>query len=249
MNLPYIKVFPDLCETVSLLSDAEAGRLLKSVLRYANGEEAELPGQEKLVFAMLRRQMDRDAAEYARNAEKQRRNGQKGGRPKKATGTHQNPKNPLVFFESQKSKEKEEEKDKEEVERACAREAAAASGSTGGQACVQACAPLMTDAEMDAASEAFARIMEAMEAVGIKATAYNCDQVMAMQAEYGMDRVLDAIHRAAEGDRKGGISLAFLRAILAREQGGGTPDADEAEARRARDEARTLARLRGELPK
>ncbi len=113
MNLPYIKVFLDLSATVDLLSDAEAGRLLKALLHYGNGEEDELLGQEKLVFAMLRGQIDRDAVSYADYKDKQRGNGKKGGRPKKPTETQQNP---SLFLKTQKSQDKEEDKDKDKDE-------------------------------------------------------------------------------------------------------------------------------------
>lgn len=200
--LPYIKVFPDLSETVDLLSDAEAGRLLKSILHYANGEEDELPGQEKLVYAMLRKQIDRDAAEYERYSEKQRANGCKGGRPKKPKETQQNPKNPPVFEKTQKSQEEEKEKDKEEeVVRAPACETAPAAG-------------WMSAEEMDRAAEEYNSLMDAMEAIGMPTTVYNTEQVMALKAQYGTDKVLAALKTAAEGDTKGGVSLAFVRAIL-----------------------------------
>jgi hypothetical protein len=200
--LPYIKVFPDLSETVDLLSDAEAGRLLKSILHYANGEEDELPGQEKLVYAMLRKQIDRDAAEYERYSEKQRANGCKGGRPKKPRETQQNPKNPLVFEKTQKSQEEEKEKEKEkEVVRAPARETAPAAG-------------WMSAEEMDRAAEEYNSLMDAMETIGMPTTAYNTEQVMALKAQYGTDKVLASLKTAAEGDTKGGVSLAFVRAIL-----------------------------------
>lgn len=208
--LPYIKVFPDLSETVDLLSDAEAGRLLKSILHYANGEEDELPGQEKLVYAMLRKQIDRDAAEYEHYSEKQRANGCKGGRPKKPKETQQNPKNPLVFEKTQKSQEKEKEKEKEkEVVRAPARETAPAAG-------------WMSAEEMDRAAEEYNSLMDAMETIGMPTTAYNTEQVMALKAQYGTDKVLAALKTAAEGDTKGGVSLAFVRAIL-----DGKPKAEE----------------------
>ena len=113
MNLPYVKVFGDLSATVDLLSDAEAGRLLKSLLHYINGGEDELLGQEKLVFAMLKSQIDRDSASYAAFADKQRENGKKGGRPPKANAFSDNPKNPSLFSETQKSQEEEKEKDKD----------------------------------------------------------------------------------------------------------------------------------------
>lgn len=113
MNLPYVKVFGDLSATVDLLSDAEAGRLLKSLLHYINGGEDELLGQEKLVFAMLKSQIDRDSASYAAFTDKQRENGKKGGRPPKANAFSENPKNPSLFSETQKSQEEEKEKDKD----------------------------------------------------------------------------------------------------------------------------------------
>ena len=117
MNLPYIKLFIDFGATVDLLSDAEAGRLLKAILHYANGQEVNLTGQERLVYAMLKSQIDRDAASYQQFCDKQRENGSKGGRPKKPTETQQNPNNPTVISKTQitlnKDKDKEEDEDKE----------------------------------------------------------------------------------------------------------------------------------------
>ena len=97
MNLPFIKLFADSGETIEMLSDAEAGRLLKSLLRYVNDQEPILSGNEKFVFAMLKAQMDRDAAGYQAFLDKQRANGMKGGRPRK------NPENPRVISETQKT--------------------------------------------------------------------------------------------------------------------------------------------------
>lgn len=116
MNLPYIKLFTDFSATVDLLSDAEAGRLLKAVLHYANNQEVNLTGQERLVYAMLKSQIDRDAASYQQFCDKQRENGLKGGRPKKPTETQQNPNNPTVITETQKTLNKDKDKDKEEDE-------------------------------------------------------------------------------------------------------------------------------------
>ena len=95
MNLPFVKLFADSSATIDLLSDAEAGRLLKALMHYINADVIDLPGQEKLVFAMLKAQIDRDAANYQEFTDKQRENGKKGGRPKK---TQENPKNPTVFL-------------------------------------------------------------------------------------------------------------------------------------------------------
>lgn len=107
MNLPFIKLFADSGETIEMLSDAEAGRLLKSLLRYVNDQEPILSGNEKFVFAMLKAQMDRDAAGYQAFLDKQRANGMKGGRPRKNPENprviEQNPENPRVISETQKT--------------------------------------------------------------------------------------------------------------------------------------------------
>lgn len=200
--LPYIKVFPDLSETVDLLSDAEAGRLLKSILHYANGEEDELPGQEKLVYAMLRKQIDRDAAEYERYSEKQRANGCKGGRPKKPKETKQNPKNPLVLEKTQKSQEEEKDKDKEEEERA------------GARAGMTAPAPFMTPEECDAAAQQYDRVKNTLVRVGIQPTLQAMDTAMGLLADYGEERLLAALRTASDHDKKGGVNWPFVRRIL-----------------------------------
>ena len=116
MNLPYIKLFGDTSATVDMLSDAEAGRLLKSLLHYASGQVDDLPGQEKLVFAMLKTQMDRDAASYQEYLDKQRENGKKGGRPKNPSLSDENPENPSLFLKTQKSQDKDKDKDKDKEE-------------------------------------------------------------------------------------------------------------------------------------
>ena len=212
--LPYVKVFGDLSATVDLLSDAEAGRLLKSLLHYINDREDELLGQEKLVFAMLKSQIDRDAASYAAYTDKQRENGRKGGRPAKAKPFSENPKNPSLFSETQKSQEKEEEKEKEkEKENARTR----AGGSIS---------PFVSEEEADRLSAEYTRNMQtllaALEDVGMKPTARNEQAAEELLAQYGLDRVLKAIDAAAEHDSRGGVSWAYLRRIL---EGGPRPSA------------------------
>ena len=111
-NLP-IKVFPDASDTVDLLSDAEAGRLFKSLLHYINGTNDELPGKEMLVYTMLKKQFDRDVASYEEYLDAQRENGKKGGRPKKPMGFSENPNNPRVFNGPKKTLEVEVDVDHE----------------------------------------------------------------------------------------------------------------------------------------
>lgn len=122
MTLSYIKVFLDWDKTTRALKDAEKGRLIDALIMHAKGEqdaEANLSGNERFVFPIFQSQIDRDNEEYSRFIDKQRSNGAKGGRPKKPTGLEENPKNPLVFLETQKSqdKDKEKEKDKDKKEK------------------------------------------------------------------------------------------------------------------------------------
>lgn len=124
--LPYIKLFTDLSGTVDLLTDQEAGRLFKGLLHYANGQGDELPGQEKLIFSMLKAQIVRDEENYNRDRE----NGNKGGRPKKPGVSTEKPgvsdEKPGVIStkpgvsannqDKEEEKEKEKDKDKDEEE-------------------------------------------------------------------------------------------------------------------------------------
>lgn len=112
----YIKVFCDMSETVDELSDAEAGRLFKALLHYGGKLQTvdQLPGQEKLIFKILKAQIDRDREAFKRKANAVRENGKLGGRPpknlKKPTETKENlkkPKKPTWFSENQNSQDKD----------------------------------------------------------------------------------------------------------------------------------------------
>lgn len=80
-------------EDIEELTDEEAGRLFKALLRYVGtGEVTGMDRVEKAVFNPIRRRIDKDAAEYERVCEKNRINGAKGGRPPgKPTETQNNP--------------------------------------------------------------------------------------------------------------------------------------------------------------
>lgn len=217
MKMPYIKVFGDLSATIDLLSDAEAGRLLKSLLHYANDREDELTGQEKLVFAMLKVQMDRDAASYAAYTDKQRTNGQKGGRPRKPTETQANPKNPSLFAETQKSQDKEEDKEKEKDKDEDKDE------GVGVSACARATTPPpmpygLTDQEITAALDRDQAIEQAARDCGLPIAPANMITARDLAAEHGLDTLLQAIRRAADGKSQ---TWGYVKGILRRwrEQG------------------------------
>ena len=104
--MKYLKVFTNFAEIIEPLDDAEQGRLFRAMLRYAeSGEQDELAGNERFVWAAARQIIDRER-EFC---EKQTSNGSKGGRPKKPTETQANPQKPTETQKSHKEKEKEKE--------------------------------------------------------------------------------------------------------------------------------------------
>lgn len=131
MERPYFCAYHSYLEAMEALNDAERGRLFTACLTYSmTGESPQLTGNERFVFPSLKGQIDRDNQRFAEFDRKQAENGRKGGRPrkkpkettegeessqkpKKATGLSENPKNPTLFSETQKSQDKEKDKDKD----------------------------------------------------------------------------------------------------------------------------------------
>lgn len=76
----YIPIFLDWTDTTEMLSDAEKGRLVDALVRYARGEfqPDQIKGNERFLFAAMRGQVDRHLEKVA----KLRENGAQGGRPK-----------------------------------------------------------------------------------------------------------------------------------------------------------------------
>ncbi len=108
MAREYFCAYHSLLEGLQAFSDAECGRLFRACLKYSSeGTTAELSGNERFIWPMLKNMIDRDKEAYSEKCETNRLNGEKGGRPK-------NQKNPTVFSETEKTQEKEKEEDKEE---------------------------------------------------------------------------------------------------------------------------------------
>lgn len=78
--MEYLKVWVDFREVLAPLSNEEKGRLFEAMLKYAeDGQEVELSGNERFLWAVARQHIDRTRAE----SERLKLNGAKGGRPKK----------------------------------------------------------------------------------------------------------------------------------------------------------------------
>lgn len=96
-------LYADLIHTLSKLPDDKAGQLFKLILDYVNDKD---PESEDLLlqiaFEPIKQQLKRDLVSWREYREKQSENGKLGGRPKK-TQTQENPKNPSLILESEKS--------------------------------------------------------------------------------------------------------------------------------------------------
>jgi len=88
-------VYLDYSKAVTKLSDAEAGKLFKALLEYADsGQDPQLEGSLYAVFAIMQNQLDRDTEKYVQKCERLRQNGSKGGRPvrdKEPNGNQEKP--------------------------------------------------------------------------------------------------------------------------------------------------------------
>lgn len=202
----YVKVFTDFAKTMEMLGDAEKGRLFAAMLEYAEtGKEPDLRGNEKFVWPTAKLGIDRDAGAYERKVSAARTNGMLGGRKKTDIGFSKTKKTDVGYFGSEKTNT-EQDKDKDKDKDAVARTRATAQS------------PLLADAEMDAASANYQQdqqaILAAMERVGMQASSYNADTALSLAATYGAQAVVAALEKAAQHDRRGGISWVFVKAIL-----------------------------------
>jgi len=88
------------------LTDEQAGKLFKAISNYQNGIETDLDFGLRMAFAPFKNQFVRDLEKYNEKCERNKSNGNKGGRPKKDvenTETETNPKNPVGYFETEKT--------------------------------------------------------------------------------------------------------------------------------------------------
>ena len=79
-DMTYLKVFTDFRELMEPLNAEEKGRLFEAMLSYAmDGTEAALEGNERFVWPVARRTIDREAAAYESKVEASRAAGKRSG--------------------------------------------------------------------------------------------------------------------------------------------------------------------------
>lgn len=84
MNKNSFVLYNDLIHTVSQLPDDTAGKLLKHILSYVNGEEVATNDiLINIAFEPIKQSLIRDQEKYKARCDRNKNNGSKGGRPKK----------------------------------------------------------------------------------------------------------------------------------------------------------------------
>lgn len=110
----YAALFHEYLDEMADLTDAEFGRLARALLVYSRtGEFPALNGNERLFKRRVIMQEDRAQESYVQMVEKNRANGQLGGRPRKPRETQRNPEKPT---ETQNNQQKPNETKKTQIE-------------------------------------------------------------------------------------------------------------------------------------
>lgn len=86
MNKKSFVIHCDIEDQLDLLTNEQVGTLFRSVVRYASNEEeiSSNDGMVKLLFSVIKKQIDRDTEKYKAVCERRREAGSKGGKQKVA---------------------------------------------------------------------------------------------------------------------------------------------------------------------
>ena len=86
MNKKSFVIYCDIGDQLELLTDEQVGVLFRSVVKYASNEEelSSNDGMVKLLFSVIKKQIDRDTEKYKAVCERRREAGSKGGKQKVA---------------------------------------------------------------------------------------------------------------------------------------------------------------------
>ncbi len=100
-------LYADIIHTVKKMPKEKAGELFMTILSYVNDEDPTVDDLlVEVAFEPIKQQLKRDLKKWEDFKEKQSLNGKKGGRPHKGlviTESEENPNNPSLLDESQKS--------------------------------------------------------------------------------------------------------------------------------------------------
>ena len=210
MALEYVPVFWDWIEVTGELNDQEKGRLIDAMVMYSRGGDWQdrIKGNERYLFPAFRQQIERARTMSEKRADA----GATGGKQAQANASK------AKQIQANSSKRKQTQANaskiakKEEEEK---REVATTDGGGG----------FLTEDEAQALSARLDEVYAEAERCGFTCTAREIDELTALAAEHGTERVCDAIRIASD---RGKPNLGYLRGILARDESSATDKHGEA---------------------
>lgn len=75
------QMYSDYRGAFEALSDEQAGQIIKALFAHEDGDDFPLDGALRSAFVLITNQLDRDREKYEETCERNRKNGQMGGRP------------------------------------------------------------------------------------------------------------------------------------------------------------------------
>ena len=199
MAQEYVPVFWDWIEVTGELNDQEKGRLIDAMVMYSRGGDWQdrIKGNERYLFPAFQMQIERAREKSDKRADA----GATGGKQAQANASKakQIKANASKRKQTQANASKiyKEEEEKKEV---------ATTGCGGG---------FLTEDEAQALSARLDEVYAEAERCGFTCTAREIDELTALAAEHGAERVCNAIRIASD---RGKPNLGYLRGILARDE-------------------------------
>lgn len=185
MGKEFLPLFLDFNETTQDLNDEQCGRLVRSLVDYANGKDRELHGMELMAFRFLKGTIDRNARLSAIRSEA----GSKGGRPKaNESKTNQTKPNESKGKQNAINNDNNNNKDIDSKNE-----------------------PLLDDDTAAEIQHDHDRVLTAAEDSGFKMSNTVRARLIALYADYGLDKMLAGFMECAT---HGASNLAYLEAVL-----------------------------------
>jgi hypothetical protein len=187
MGKEFLPIFLDFNETTQDLSDEQCGRLIRAVVDYANGKDREIGGMELMAFRFLKGTIDRNARLSAVRSEA----GSKGGRPKaNESKTNQTKPNESKEKQNAINKDNDINNDKDiDIKNQ----------------------PLLSDDDAFDIQHEHDRVFLAAEDSGFKMSNTVRTRLIALYADYGLEKMLAGFMECAT---HGVPTLAYLEAVL-----------------------------------
>ena len=188
----------DYYDRLKRLSNEEVGNLFRQLMLFHAGrydEMSDFIDSEGIAFDFIASDIERMEEKHNATSETNRINGSKGGRPKKQTEakeTEENRQKPTKTesnpTKAYKDKEKDKDIDKENIS-----------------------SSLIADDEANMIQHDHDRDIDAAEDAGFKMCSDVRASLIALYADYGLQKMLDGLRSCVE---HGAVNLAYLRAVL-----------------------------------